>query len=131
MDCERFENTMIDELYDELDEVTSAAAKRHVAGCARCASLLSGLKATRRIAVLPIVEPPADLEERILAAAREAQKVVPLRGRVSRAVSWAGRWAMRPQTAMAAVFLLMIGSSALLLRNKYSASRSSASQVAV
>src|SRR5262245_57484328 len=118
MDCEKFESTLIDELYDELDELTSAAAKRHVAGCARCASLLSGLKATRRVAVLPILEPPADLEDRILAAAKDAQKVVPMKRRVSNAISWAGSWAMRPQTAMAALFLLMIGSSALLLRGR-------------
>lgn len=121
MDCEKFESTLLDELYDELDEVTSAAAKRHVGGCARCASLLSGLKATRRVAVLPIVEPPADLEERILAAAREAQKVVPIGRRASRVISWAGSWAMRPQTGMAAVFLLMTGLSALLLRGKHPA----------
>jgi hypothetical protein len=119
MDCEKFESTLLDELYDELDEVTSAAAKRHVGGCARCASLLSGLKATRRLAVLPIVEPPADLEERILAAAREAQKVAPIGRRASRVISWAGSWAMRPQTGMAAVFLLMTGLSALLLRAKH------------
>jgi len=89
MDCEKFENHLIDELYDELDEVTSAATKRHVAGCARCASLLSGMKATKRLAVLPLVEPPADLEDRILAAAKEAQKVVPLPSRASRMISWA------------------------------------------
>lgn len=118
MDCEKFETTMIDELYGELDELTSAAAKRHVSGCARCASLLGGLRATRRVAVLPIVEPPDDLEERILAAAKNAQKVVPLKTRVARAVSRAGSWAMRPQTAMAAVFLVMIGSSAMLLRGR-------------
>ena len=118
MDCEKFESTLLDELYDELDEVTSAAAKRHVAGCSRCASLLSGLKATRRTAVLPIVEPPAHLEERIFAAAREAQKVVPLRSRASRVVARAGSWAMRPQSGMAAVFLLCIGLSALLLQGK-------------
>ena len=35
MDCEKFESTLLDELYDELDEVTSAAAKRHVSGCSR------------------------------------------------------------------------------------------------
>ncbi|WP_394838836.1 hypothetical protein LVJ94_18255 [Pendulispora rubella] len=115
MDCEKFESTLMDELYDELDELTSAASKRHVAGCARCASLLHGLSATRRIAILETVEPPAGLEERILAATKEAQKVVPLRGRISRVVSWAGSWAMRPQTAMAAVFLLMIGSTSVLL----------------
>ncbi len=116
MDCEKFEATLIDELYDELDELTSAAAKRHVAGCARCAALIGGLRATRRIAVLPMVSPSADLEDRILAAAKDAQKVVPLERRLSRAISWAGSWAMRPQTAMAALFLLMIGASSLLLR---------------
>ena len=121
MDCEKFESTLLDELYDELDEVTSAAAKRHVGGCSRCAALLSGMKATRRLAVLPLVEPPADLEDRILAAAREAQKVVPLTRQASRAISRAGSWAMRPQTGMAAVFLLGIGLSALLLKGKHAA----------
>jgi hypothetical protein len=116
MDCERFEANLIDELYEELDELTSAAAKRHVAGCARCASLLGGLRATRRVAVLPMVEPSGDLEERILAAARDAQKVVPVGRRLSRAVSLAGSWAMRPQTAMAAVFILIVGWSVLLVR---------------
>jgi hypothetical protein len=116
MDCDRFEATLIDELYEELDELTSAAAKRHVAGCSRCASLIGGLRATRRVAVLPMIEPPMDLEDRILAAARNAQKVVPIGRRLSRTLSWAGSWAMRPQTAMAAVFLLMVGSSLLFVR---------------
>jgi TolA-binding protein len=35
-------------------------------------------------------------------------------------VSLAGSWAMRPQTAMAALFLVMIGTSLLLLRGKSS-----------
>jgi hypothetical protein len=69
MDCEKFESAMMDELYGELDELTSAAAKRHIAGCARCASRLGGLRATRRVATIPMVDPPPDLEERILAAA--------------------------------------------------------------
>ncbi len=114
MDCERFESTLMDELYGELDELTSAASKRHMAGCARCASLLGGLKATRRVAVLPILETPPGLEEKILEAATEARKLVPFRGRMARAVSLAGSWAMKPQTAMAAVFLLMIGSGLAL-----------------
>lgn len=117
MDCEKYEPLLLDELYEELDELTSAAVKRHVSGCARCNGILQGLRATRRAAVLPFVDPPADLEDRILAAAREAQKVVPLRGRVATFVSRAGSWAMRPQTAMAAVFMLVIGSSAFLLRS--------------
>jgi len=121
MDCEKFESALMDELYGELDELTSAATRRHIEGCARCAALMSGLRATRRVAALPRLDPPPDLERRILAAAAGATpKVVPFRGRMARAVSLAGSWAMRPQTAMAAVFLVMIGTSVLLLRGKSS-----------
>ncbi|MBL0197829.1 MAG: hypothetical protein IPQ09_27165 [Myxococcales bacterium] len=119
MDCEKFDSLIIDELYEELDELTSAAMKRHAAGCESCAAKLGGLRATRAVARLETPELPAGLEERILASSRDAQVVVPIaRGRFSRAVSLAGTWAMRPQTAMAALFLLMIGSSAVLLRSR-------------
>lgn len=117
MDCEKCEPLLLDELYGELDELTSAAVRRHVGGCARCGGILNGMRATRKLVSLPMVDVPAGLEDRILAAAAEAQKVVPIKSRLSRTVSWAGAWAMRPQTAMAAVFLLMIGSTTLLLRN--------------
>ncbi len=131
MDCEKFEAAMMDELYGELDEPTSAAMKRHASGCARCSELLSGLSATRRLASIPTVAVPAGLEERILAAAREADKVVPIqRNRnvaLARVVSLAGRWAMRPQTAMAAVFLVMVGTSVLFITGKASRSPVSAS----
>lgn len=129
MDCEKFESAMMDDLYGELDEVSSAAAKKHVAGCAKCASLAGGLRTTRRMAVVPTLEPPADLQDRIVAAAKDAQKVVRVRGgqpKVARAISIAGRWAMQPQTAVAAVFLVMIGTSVLLLRGKASRAPSSA-----
>jgi TolA-binding protein len=118
MDCEKFESSMMDELYGELDELTSAAAKRHVGGCARCAARLDGLRATRRVATVPLVEPPSDLEERIRAAAEQAAASAPSRPGMARVISLAGSWAMRPQTAMAAVFLVMIGTSVLLLRGK-------------
>lgn len=118
MDCEKFEAAMMDELYGELDELTSAALKRHASGCTRCTELLAGLRATRQLAALPEVEPPPGLEARILAATAEASKVVPIGRRLARGVSLAGSWAMRPQTAMAAVFLVMIGTSVLLLTGK-------------
>lgn len=120
MDCEKFEPLLLDELYEELDEVTSAAVKRHVQGCARCASILNGMRATRRLATVPVVDLPDGFEDRILAATRAAQKVVPItwKTRVSRAASLAGNWAMRPQTTMAAVFLLMIGTSAFVIRSR-------------
>lgn len=131
MDCEKCEPLLLDELYEELDELTSAAVKRHVSGCARCGAILTGMRQARRAVSLPLVPVPEGLEDRILAAAKEAQKVVPMRSRMSRFVSIAGSWAMRPQTAMAAVFLLMIGTSAVLIRSKNYASRDSAVSVTV
>jgi hypothetical protein len=68
MDCEDFDQHVIDALYAELDELTHAAFERHVEGCARCAPVYAGLRATRAVAVLPLEEPPADLEARILEA---------------------------------------------------------------
>lgn len=129
MDCEKYEPLLLDELYGELDEVTSAAVKRHVSGCARCASILNGMKSTRRLAVLPMLELPEGLEDRILASVKEAQKVVPIQSRAARALSWAGSWAMRPQTAMAAVFLLMIGTSAFVIRSRHSSEHAAAVSV--
>ena len=126
MDCEKFESVMIDELYGELDELTSAAVRRHAAGCARCAALLDGLRATRRVATIPLVDVPAGLEGRILAAAADVQDVAPLQWRLARVVSLAGSWAMRPQTAMAAVFMVMIGTSVLILRGRSSRAPASA-----
>ncbi len=38
--------------------------------------------------------------------------------RVSHAISRAGKWAMRPQTAMGAVFLVMVGTSVLFIRGR-------------
>ena len=131
MDCEKFEPLLLDELYDELDELTSAAVKRHASGCARCSGILAGFRSTRCGIALPLVDVPDGLEDRILAAAREAQKVVPIRSPFSRALSVAGSWAMRPQTAMAAVFLLMLGTSAVLVRSKNHPSGDSAVSVTV
>jgi hypothetical protein len=118
MDCEKFDQHVIDELYEELDELTHAALKRHVEGCSRCAAILSGLRATRDVGILPIEEPSDDLEARILEAAFVAQKKAPWPRKVLRGLAWAGSHAMRPQLAMAALFFLVIGSSLLLLRAK-------------
>src|SRR5262249_60072997 len=71
---------------------------------------------TREVGVLPIEEPPPDLEARILEAAASAQSRAPWPKKVLRGLAWAGSHAMRPQLAMAALFFLVIGSSLLLLR---------------
>lgn len=118
MDCEKFDQRVIDELYDELDELTHAALKRHVEGCSRCAPILAGLRATRDVGILPIEEPSDELEARILDAVAIAQKKAPWPRKVLRGLAWAGSHAMRPQLAMAALFFLVIGSSLLLLRAK-------------
>lgn len=115
MDCEKFDQHVLDALYDELDELTSAALKRHVEGCSRCAGVWAGLRATREVGILPLVEPPDNLEARILNAVAVAQTRTPLHKKVLRGLAWAGSHAMRPQLAMAALFFLVIGSSLLLL----------------
>jgi hypothetical protein len=118
MDCEKFEQHLMDALYDELDELTHAAFKRHMEGCSRCSSTFAGLRATRDVGVLPLEEPSAGLEDRILAAALAAQRKTPWHRKALRVLAWAGSHAMRPQLAMAALFVLVIGSSLLLLRPK-------------
>ena len=116
MDCEKFDRIVLDLLYEELDELTSAAAKRHMEHCSRCRGIGSGLRATRQLAVLPLEEAPAGLSERILQGERRAHAGLPLRQRFGRAISVMAGYAMRPQLAMAALLLLMIGTSLLLLR---------------
>lgn len=118
MDCEKFDRIVLDLLYEELDELTSAAAKRHVEHCARCRTITVGLRATREVGVLPLEEAPEGLEMRILEAERQANAVLPLRKRIGRGVSLMASYAMRPQLAMAALLLLMIGSSLLFLRGR-------------
>jgi hypothetical protein len=118
MDCQKFDQVVMDALYDELDELTYAALRRHVESCSRCAEILNGLRATREATVLPLEEPSEDLEARILAAVSVAQQTVPWHRKALRALAWAGSHAMRPQLAMAALFVLVIGSSLLLLRAK-------------
>jgi len=118
MDCEKFDQVVMDALYGELDELTAAALRRHVDACVRCSEAWNGLRSTREGASLPLEEPSEDLESRILAAALVAQRKTPWHRQVLRALAWAGSHAMRPQFAMAALFFLVIGSSLLLLRAK-------------
>lgn len=118
MDCQSFDQHLLDALYDELDGPTRAELERHMAGCARCEGVYASLKATREVAVLPLEEPSDDLERRILDAAILAQRRIPLGKRVVRALAWAGSQAMRREFAMAAVAVLVLGSSLALLRAK-------------
>lgn len=116
MDCEKFDRVLLDLLYGELDELTQASAKRHTEHCTRCRAIVTELRATREVGSLPLVDPPEGLELRILEAERQARAGLPLRQRFGRAVSVLAGYAMRPQLAMAALLLLMIGSSLVFLR---------------
>jgi len=116
MDCERFDRLVLDLLYEELDELTDASAKRHVEQCSRCRGILAGLRATREVGSLPLVDPPVGLELSILEAERRAREQLPLRQRLGRGVSVLAGYAMRPQLAMAALLLLAIGSSLIFFR---------------
>lgn len=116
MDQEKFDQHLMGYLFDELDEVTSAAMKRKIESDADCRDLALGLRATLDVAQLPIEEPSDDLEERILSAASLAEQGEPWSRKLLRSLSWAGSHAMRPQLAMAAMLVLVVGSSLLLLR---------------
>ena len=118
VDAEKFDKVVLDLLYDELDELTRASAIRHTEQSGRAKALYAELRATREVGALPLVDPPADLEERIMQAEERARAERPLRQRLGAFVSIAASYAMRPQLAMAAVLMLMVGSSLLLLRVK-------------
>jgi len=118
VDCERFDRIVLDYLYDELDELTAAAAKRHVEQCARCRGIVAGLRATREVGALPLVDPPEGLELRILDAERQVRERLPMKQRAGRAVSVLAGYAMRPQLAMAALLLLAIGSGLVFFRQR-------------
>ncbi len=126
MERERFEQHLVGYLYGELDDVTRAAMKRQLEGDADCRELEARLRATVELAELPMLEPSADLEERILAATDLASRGEPWHRKLVRSLSWAGAQAMRPQIAMAAVLLLVLGSSMLLLRATPGTMRSAA-----
>ena len=116
VDCEKFDRIVLDLLYEELDELTAAAAGRHMEHCTRCRAIGSGLRATREVGALPLLEPPERLELRILQAEERATQLLPIGKRLGRGLSLLAGYAMRPQVSMAALLMLMIGSSLFFLR---------------
>ncbi len=118
----------MDLLYDELDELTRAAALRHVEHCQRCRAELGQLRSARELATLTLVDAPDGFEQRLRAAELAASNELPFSQRAARAWTIVTGYAMRPQLAMAALLMLMIGSSLLFLRPRPGA-QTSAMQV--
>jgi len=116
MDCEKFDTVTMDLLYGELDELSEAAALRHLHHCTRCRDIWGHLRTTRELSEIPLEEPPSGLFENIMAQEAHAKKTLPFRERASRVISIMAEYAMRPQLAMAALLLLMIGSSLVFVR---------------
>lgn len=119
--CDRFDELALDVVYDDGDLGDRRAATAHAARCERCGPALARLLDERERARLPRLATPAGLEARVLEAALDGDDagdeggLSPWRWFV-RAVSLAGRYAMRPQAAMAVLLMMMVGSSLLLLR---------------
>lgn len=123
MDCEAFNDLLMDLVYDELDEVRSAAMRKHMDGCAECKQAHHAVTRGRSFgAKLELSAPPA-LSVDVIAAldaptvssvAVIAPPIEPLTSASHdrpgpRWLHAVGEFAMRRQVAMAAVFLLMVG----------------------
>lgn len=117
MDCERFDKSTMDLLYGELDELSAAAALRHLHHCTRCRDIWGHLRTTKELSDIPMEDPPEDLFDSVMRAEASAHRSLPARERFSRGISVLAGYAMRPQLAMAALLLLMIGSSLVFVRN--------------
>ena len=116
MDCERFDKVLLSLIYEELDELADSAAQRHCAQCARCGNLERALRAPTALGMMAVEPIPKGFDQRLLEAAVVEQKAQPLKNRLGRAVSVLAGYAMRPQAAMTAILLLMIGSALFLIR---------------
>jgi len=116
MDSDKFDRIVLDLLYGELDELTTAAARRHMDQSARARDIYAHLRATRQLGVLPAHPPPPDFEAALLESEARLLAELPLRHRLGRLVSMLAGYAMRPQLIMAALLLLMIGSSLMFVR---------------
>lgn len=129
LDCESCDALLIDLVERELDETRAAEVRAHAEGCESCGRALARLEGGRRAArELVRMEPPR--LDAVLAAARARAAEVraaasaevgapapapvpaaapPEESWIERAVRWLGAWAARPQVAMAALLVLMVG----------------------
>ncbi|MCH2108859.1 MAG: hypothetical protein MK135_05985 [Polyangiaceae bacterium] len=115
MDCKEFDEISLELLYDELDDVESAAARRHLATCGRCQALFAAQQALHAELDFPEHSPPPQLRAAILAAERQITSSPRFRQRLGNTISRLASYAMQPQLVMACVLLIMIGASLLFV----------------
>lgn len=133
LDCEACDALLIDLVERELDETRSAEVRAHAESCESCGRSLARLETGRRAArELVRAEPPRldavmaaararAAEIRAAAVAEQARtESVPTpeapttptqkeESWIDTALRWLGTWATRPQVAMAALLVLMVG----------------------
>ena len=119
LDCSKIDELMMDWLYQELDESSSARVAEHVQGCARCTAEASALQRTRAaFQELSPVDPPVALSAILLhEAARRAPAVAATAG--PRLGDEGGFWArvraffrpiaLHPAAAAVAMLVLVAG----------------------
>jgi len=121
VDCERLDEISVELAYGELEPRRVAEAEQHLLSCERCSALVARLRKGREAAgMLDLEEPSSLLEARILAVAGTEKPPASIPRRTGRLLARAGAWVTRPQFAMAAVLVLMVGSSIILLRGGHS-----------
>ena len=87
MNSDKFDRVVLDLLYGELDELTSAAAKRHMEQSARAREIYAHFKATRQLSVLPAHSPPSNFEASVMERERGALAELPVHHRIGRIIS--------------------------------------------
>lgn len=130
-DCERWENSLLDLAYGELDEPAEREVRAHLDGCDHCRGALEKLTRGRALArKLPQLEPPPEVVSAVLRAARdkalevEAARAEAARKKEEAALpsapertpepdrtfwSWLLGIAMSPQFAMVSLLVLTVG----------------------
>jgi negative regulator of sigma E activity len=119
LDCSKIDELMMDWLYQELDESSSARVAEHVHGCARCSAEASALQRTRAaFRDLSPVDPPMAVSAILMhEAARRAPAVAVAAPRAggaedgfwARVRSWFRPIMLHPAAAAVAMLVLVAG----------------------
>ncbi|MCU0661400.1 MAG: tetratricopeptide repeat protein [Myxococcota bacterium] len=124
-ECHRFDEALLDLCYAELSECESEPLREHASRCPRCRGELESLMLVRRLSKrLPQLEPPAAIDDAILAAARkQALQMGPqsseARLGIERAPSFAQtlqRFFLRPALVLSATTALVAVGAYVILR---------------